>query len=205
MRDAQELRRRGDGRLGRPLPGQEVAKEIGDQQQRHRALERLGPRLAQGVELVERVDWKELATGAGEDLGAGDDLEDLLHSAPGQLVTVMGGVADQLSVAIEQYKVASPGVDGETLDLPQPGVAGRGDPLLDLVQQPQNVPVQATGGADGIVAEAVDLVNVQALAIEPPGNRFSAAPTQIEGQGNHRYPQTQCSRAWSCPCRRVCW
>ena len=69
--DAQELGRRGDGRLGRRLPSQEEAKEIWDQQQRRRALEHLGPRLAQGVELVERVDRQELAAGAGEDLGAG--------------------------------------------------------------------------------------------------------------------------------------
>ena len=88
---------------------------------------------------------------------------------------------------------------------PSPAFAGCADPQLDLVQQPQNVPVQATGGADGIVVEAVDLVNVEALPIEPPGNRLPAAPTQIEGQGDHRYPKTQCSRARSCPCSGVCW
>jgi hypothetical protein len=35
---------------------------------------------------------------------------------------------------IEQSEIAPPGVDGETLDLPQPGVASSGDPLFDLVQ-----------------------------------------------------------------------
>jgi hypothetical protein len=98
----------------------------------------------------------------------------------------VSGIADQFPMTTEQSEVAPPGVDGETLDLPQPGVASRSDPLLDLVQQPQNVPVQATGGAHGIVAEAVDLVDVEALPIEPPGNRLAATPTQIEGQGDHR-------------------
>ena len=51
--------------------------------------------------------------------------------------------------------------------------------------------MQAAGGADGIVAEAVDLVNVEALPIEPPGNRLPAAPTEIEGQGDHRLPRIQ--------------
>ena len=104
------------------LPRQEEAEEVRDQQQRVRALERLGPRPAQGIELVERVDRQELATGAAEDLGARDDLEHLLHRAPRQLVAIVSGIADQLAVAIEQSEVAPPGVDGETLDLPQPGV-----------------------------------------------------------------------------------
>jgi len=29
---------------------------------------------------------------------------------------------------------------------------------------------------------------VEALPIEPPGNRLPAAPTQIESQSDHRYP-----------------
>ena len=114
------------------------------------------------------------------------------------------GIADQLPVAIEQSKVAAPAIDTETLDLPQPGRASRGDPLLDLVQQPQNVAVEATGRADGIVAKAVDLVNVKTPPVEPPGNRLPAAPTQIEGEGDHRRLTTQCSRTWSCPCSGVC-
>jgi hypothetical protein len=46
--------------------------------------------------------------------------------------------------------------------------------------------MQATGGADGVVTKAVDLLNVQAPPIKPPGNRLPATPTQIEGQGDHR-------------------
>jgi len=51
--------------------------------------------------------------------------------------------------------------------------------------------MQATGGAHGIIAEAVNLGNEEALPIETPGNRLPATPTQIEGQGDHRCPKIQ--------------
>ena len=49
--------------------------------------------------------------------------------APRQLVTVVVGIANQLPVAIEQPKVAPPGVDGETFNVSQPGGGSRGDPV----------------------------------------------------------------------------
>ena len=63
---------------------------------------------------------------------------------------------------------------------PSPAVAAAAI-LFDLVQQPQDVPMQATGDADGVVAEAVDLVNVQAPPVDRPATPSHYSPRSKPG------------------------
>jgi hypothetical protein len=144
-----------DGVLGHLPPGQPEVEEVG-QHEHVRGHVQLGiARMAHGVELDERVEFEKLDARLGEDVRLGHAVEDDGQHAHRAHIAVVGGVTQQLSVGVEQTVVDAPRVhtDGRRHPLAAPGI-GR-QPCLDLVPQPQNIPMLASGHVGRSVGKAM--------------------------------------------------
>lgn len=171
----------GGDRIFRRLPArQQVAEEVGHEQRAAGALEQLGALLREGIELEDRVELHELVAGRPVELVAADDPADLLDHPGGAGVAVVDGVLHQVAVPVEQAEIHPPGVDADALEIAQR--LRLGDALLDLVKEREHVPVEGPAHRDGVVVEAVNLGERNALPIEFPEHGTAARRAEIKCQ-----------------------
>src|SRR5687768_10210217 len=86
-------------------------------------------------------------------------------------------VRDERPFPIQKPEINAPGVYPDTLDLLLPYAFRQ--PVLDLGEYPQNVPVQPVGQANRHVREAVDLFERHPTAIEAPEHDAPTLSPQV--------------------------
>src|SRR5215208_1984720 len=173
--EIEELRSCGVGILAGLLAGEPVVHQVGDQEHSLGGLEE--GRSPHGEELVEGVYREELDACDLVDLLLRHEPEGLLHHALCARVTVVVGVRDERPFPIQKPEVHAPGIYSYALDLLLPH--GFRQPVLDLREEPQNVPVQPIGQADGRVREAMDLFERDAPAVEAPEHDAPALGPEV--------------------------
>ncbi len=136
------------------LPGEPVAEEVGQQEQRVRGLERGGAPC--GDELEDRVEGQLLQAVDGVLLLHVDRPGHQLGYVAGAGVAVAVGVAQQLAVPVEQAVVDGPRVDPDAVEVA--GASHLGDPGQHLAVDAQDVPEQRSADRDGTVGEPVHLL-----------------------------------------------
>ena len=181
----EELRGRGVGVLADLLAGEPVVHEVGDQEHRLGGPEQR--RSPHGQELVEGVDGEELDACGLVDLLLRHEPEGLLHHALRARVTVVVGVRDERSSPIQKPEVHAPGIYPNTLDLLLPH--GFRQPVLDLREYPQYVPVQPVGQLDRRIREAVDLFERHPPAVEAPEHDPPALGTEVDREVPGAHPR----------------
>ncbi len=117
-----------------------------------------------------------------EDLGARHHGEGLLEHAVVARVAVVHGTGDQRAIAADQPEVHAPGVHADSVEAQLALASGDGEPAPDFVEQPERVPLQARGRADGIVGEAMQLLKLEPAVFESAENGAPALGAQIEGE-----------------------
>ena len=158
-----ELGGGGVGELADPLAGEEVVQQVGHHQQSVGGAKLGRGPFLHGQQLEEGVDRQQLHPGGGEHALQGDALQGPLHHPLRARVAVVPGVVEQGSVGGQQAEVHAPGVDPHRADT---GSGGRSQPVPDLVVEAQDVPVQPVVDGGGPGGEPVQLLQLQAPAVE---------------------------------------
>lgn len=174
------LRGRGIGVLGHLTPGHPVVEQVRHEQER-------GGRGELGIagephsgELVECVE--------GQTLDAGPRIQrlrwyapvDLLRYPRGALVAVMVGVAQQPPRRVQQREVHPPGVDADPGGRP---VLLRGvlrESRLDLLPEPQRVPIETAHHLRRVIRKAVQLAQIEAPPVPPPDHYTATGGAQVD-------------------------
>ena len=108
-------------------------------------------------------------------------------------IAVMARIADEPVVAIEQPEIQPPGIDPESLQSVRGRRARRGrKPVLDLMNEPGEIPVEPVSQPDRIVRKAVDLGNGEQAAVEPANRHPAAGRAEVDRDDAHAAP---CSAA----------
>ena len=179
-RRVEQARRGGVGVLVRRDAREPPVEVVGNREQALGARELVGVLLAEGHELVDRVERLTLDARAPVQLLGGDGDVDELGDALRASIAIRDGVADELALAVEQHEVAAPGVDADgQRRCPRRRVAGP-ESRDDLVCQRLDVPAVVTVHAPLAVDEAVHLLEAHLSAIEPTEQNASARRPDID-------------------------
>ena len=137
--------------------------------------------LRQGQELIERVERQELQAGDLVDPLARDALERRVEHAVGPRVAIMHRVAQQGIAPSDQAEIDAPGIDADAVEL----AAGRSrlpQRDLELLEEPGQVPVERIEHPDRAVGEAMDLLQLEPLAVEAAQEPPAALGAQVQRQ-----------------------
>src|SRR5918993_3804233 len=96
------------------------------------------------------------------------------------------GVRNECPVPVQEPEVNAPRVHADAFYLLPPH--GLSQPLFDLVEDPQDVPVQPVGEADRQVGEAVDLLQGHVPAVEATEHHAPAFGPEIHRQVPGAHP-----------------
>ena len=118
----------------------------------------------------------------GEHLRARHHAEDLLHHAVGARVAIVPRIIGQRAVRAQQGEIHAPGIDADAIEPQLAFPPGDGQAALDLVPQPQRVPIKRVEHAHRRVGEAVQFFDFQPAAIEGAQHGASAFRAQVESQ-----------------------
>ena len=179
------MRGGGDGVLVLLFAGQEEAQQIGRHEQGLGVFQQPGTLVLQANELVERIERQALDPGAAIELGGRNAAAQLgLHGTAAHVAIVVG-IAQELVGGIEQPVVEPPGIDAEG----RQGIArlmrGHADGVFDLVQQTQDVPVDAVADARGNVRKAMHFANFERAVAQRAEHGPSAGGAEIDREVTH--------------------
>src|SRR5439155_19293960 len=170
----EQLRRAGVCPLRKSFARQPIREQVRDQQERLCPLQP-APR-CEREQLVERVDRQELDARDRVELVLGHPADRLAHERSPAAVAIRERVRKQRAAGVEEATVDSPGVDADAAHRR----ANSRERRRELAEEPERVPVEPVRQADGLRGEAPYLVQVDALAVEPPDHRPTALGTQVE-------------------------
>ena len=94
----------------------------------------------------------------------------------------MPRIIGQRTVHPQQREVDAPRIDADTVEPQLPFPPGDGQAALDLVPQPQRVPIEGVEHAHRRVGEAVQFFDGEPAAGQRAEHRASALRAQIESQ-----------------------
>ena len=136
---------------------------------------------SKGAQLVEGVEGEEGDAGLAEDLLARDARGDLVKHAFGASVAVMHRQPEQAAIGVKDAEIHPPGIHADGGD----GAAGRlarfPQPLDDLVEQREDIPVEGCAEPDRTIREAMADLDVHLAAIEMPDADAPALGAKIDG------------------------
>jgi hypothetical protein len=75
------------------------------------------------------------------------------------------GTGDERAIAADQREVHAPGVHADSVEAQFALAPGDGEPETDFVEEPERVPIEARGRADGMVGEAMQLLKFEPAVI----------------------------------------
>ena len=160
---------------------QEVAQQIGHEQQRFRVCKRRVVLQLSAVELIDGVEVHRRNAGTGKERRKINGLPDGLHIRIDR-VSIRTGIGEQVAVLVEQAVVHAPSVDADAVKLPNVRVFERQKPLLELVVEIRQIPVEHAVYLDVVVLKPVQLAHRDLLAVELAENGTSVARAEVERQ-----------------------
>jgi len=180
-----ELGSGGEGELRPFLAAQEVADEVGHEEQVPRPREGGGAVAHHRLKLEERVEGQELNAGQFVHALPRHPAEELLPGAGVAEVAVGARLLQQSSLLVEEPEVHSPGVHGNARRRLFLGRA-LAQRYLALLEQPRGVPVKPLAQRDHFVLEAADLAEAQSPLRQRAEHRPAALRAEIEGKKGSR-------------------
>ena len=93
----------------------------------------------------------------------------------------MARIIEQQAVAAQQCEIDAPGIDADAVEDEFALAGGDGDAVLNLVPQPQDVPVERALHADRRIGKAVELLHGQSVAGEAAQQRAPTLGAEIDG------------------------
>ena len=137
--------------------------------------------LANGVELVKRIQLHYLNAGLAEDIFAGNGLKELLRKCAGAFIAIMARIFDQRSMLVEQTEIDAPGIHRDPMQ--RTGFAGSGaNAFTYLLKQSQRVPVQAVRQCDRRIRKAVRFGKLQFSISESAEHGAAAFGSEVKGE-----------------------
>ena len=103
----------------------------------------------------------------------------------------MDGVLQQISLFIQQAKVDAPGVNANGGKIPQRLCLCNA--LLNLMEQPQNIPIEGSAHHDGVIVKAVYLRQLNPASVKIRQHRPAAGSAKIE----YKHFLTHCAISFS--------
>ena len=152
--DVHKLRRRCDGILRALAACEHIRKQIRREQQAVCALQNMRTVFAQAQKLEHRVQLHELDARFLIKLLARDDFERFIDHALCAKIAVVNGIFHEAPELVQQAEVDAPGVDADAVEAAFQFCLD--DTLLDLIKQPQRIPVCCAAHVDGIVGKPMD-------------------------------------------------
>ena len=160
----QELGGAGIGVFPVQLPRQAKVQVIRDQQQVSHAIYQLGLLFTQSTQLVQRIERQELNTGALIDIAAAQILLGCCHQPLSAGITVGNGLADPLTLRIQQDKIHAPGIYADAIKANAFCIKLR-ECLADIAFQRIQVPAVLPGPVLQTVGEAADFTQLELLLL----------------------------------------
>ena len=117
------------------------------------------------VELIDGVEIHGRNARAGKERREINGLPDGLHIRVDR-AAVRPGIGQQLAVFVQQTVIDAPGVDADAVQLAHICVLERQQPLLQLVVEIRQVPVEHAVHLDVVVFKPVQLAHGDCLAVE---------------------------------------
>ena len=160
---------------------QEEAQQVGQHQQCLRCVQCGVVLPLAAVELVDGVEVHRCNARAGKERREIDRLPDLRHILVDR-IAVRPGIGQQLAVFVEQTVINAPGVDADAVKRSDIRVFERQQPLLELVVEIRQVPVEHAVHLDVVVFKPVQLAHGDLLTVKLPQNRAAVARAEVERQ-----------------------
>src|SRR5262249_39930306 len=131
-------------------------------------------------QLIQSVDLHELQAGIFEDLLARYDREDLFHGAVGARVAIVPRIRAETAVLCDEAVIHSPGIDADAVQR-QLAIADRdADRVLNLVPEPQRVPVERAKYSYRSIRKAVNLFDREPAVLQSARDGAAAFGAEIK-------------------------
>ena len=134
-----------------------------------------------GHQLIDRIEKQRLnacaiphVSGANESLGFGD------HSI-GTAIAIHPGFVDDLTVAIDEPVVDTPGVNGNAHDVVAKSFACLGESVLNVLKKSRRFPMPSIRVLNSIIREAVDFLENDRGSIKVASHHTTAGGSKIDG------------------------
>ncbi len=135
-----------------------------------------------GQELVQGVELHELQAAVAEDLVAADHAERLFHHAVGAAVAVLVRVAEQLVAPAQQTEIDAPRIHAHAGDTVARLAARGPQTLANMGPLSEEVPIEVAIDLHRAIFEAVNLFELQTLAVEQPQHGPPAGGAHVHRQ-----------------------
>ena len=179
--DVEQFRGRGNAVLHVSHTGEEVAEEVGHEEQLVSHLQLRVLLQLHGVELKQRIDGHHLCTTFGI-VGLGIVRgKEAFGQTVGAMVTVADGITQQTSMTVDKTKIHAPGVDTDTTNTISL-LHGHADAALHILKQGEEVPIDASAKLYLAVGKPADCVELQPSGLLEAGNDSATAASEVYSQ-----------------------
>ena len=171
----------GNGVLCSPLACQEIVEQVGNEQHLLGACQHIGVIAPLCGKLVERVEVNRLNTRDLIDFLGGNKPTYIVADANRAGIAVVRGVCHQPTVAIQQTVVHAPRVDthgGHIVPIDH----RLGDGILDLKEDPQDVPCKPTVDEHRVVGESMILTQGDLFPVKGTDDTATAGRAEVNRQ-----------------------